>query len=43
MHADRVYAIEKGAVSDVGDHEAFLASKGLYFALWKEQGAEKRG
>lgn len=37
-HADRIYVLEKGALVESGTHESLLAFKGLYAALWREQG-----
>ncbi len=39
-HADRLYVLEKGMVSEMGTHAGLLKKKGLYAALWLEQGAE---
>ena len=40
-HADRIYVLEKGKLSEEGSHSYLLEKKGLYAALWREQGAEK--
>lgn len=37
-HADRIYVLEKGAIVESGTHAQLLALKGLYAALWREQG-----
>lgn len=38
-HADRIYVLEKGKLSEEGNHSQLLEKKGLYAALWREQGA----
>lgn len=40
MHSDRIYVIEKGAVSETGSHDELLAEGTLYAALWREQNGE---
>jgi ATP-binding cassette subfamily B protein len=41
MHADRIYVLEKGKVAETGSHEALLAEKGLYYAMWRQQIGER--
>ncbi len=41
MHADRIYVLEKGKVAETGTHEALLAEKGLYYAMWRQQVGER--
>ena len=41
MHADRIYVLEKGKVIETGAHEALLAEKGLYYAMWRQQIGER--
>lgn len=42
MHADRIYVLEKGEVVETGNHEALLAEKGLYYAMWRQQIGERK-
>lgn len=42
MHADTIYVLEQGHVVESGAHEDLLASKGLYYALWRQQVGERR-
>ncbi|HEV2352869.1 MAG TPA: ABC transporter ATP-binding protein, partial [Puia sp.] len=42
MHADRIYVLEKGEVEEVGTHESLLSSKGLYYAMWRQQIGERK-
>ena len=39
-HADRIYVIDGGAVSESGTHEQLLAGRGIYKALWDVQTGE---
>lgn len=36
-HADSIFVLEKGRLSEVGKHEELLSKKGLYYALWRGQ------
>ncbi len=38
-HADIIYVLERGALIEQGTHTELLETKGLYAALWREQGA----
>ncbi len=38
-HADIIYVLERGKISEQGTHQGLLEKKGLYAALWREQGA----
>lgn len=39
-HADRIYVLEKGQLSEEGSHQELLDKKGLYAALWRQQAGE---
>lgn len=41
MHADRIFVLERGNIIESGKHEALLAEKGLYYAMWRQQIGEK--
>ncbi|WP_026896895.1 ABC transporter ATP-binding protein [Daejeonella oryzae] len=42
MHADVIYVLEKGKVSEIGSHDELLQNKGLYYAMWRQQVGERR-
>lgn len=41
MHADRIYVLEKGELSEQGSHSELLEKKGLYYAMWRQQIGER--
>ncbi len=41
MHADRIYVLEKGEITEIGSHDELLAKKGLYYAMWRQQIGER--
>jgi ATP-binding cassette subfamily B protein len=42
IHATRIYVLEKGKVIEQGNHDALLAEKGLYYAMWRQQIGERK-
>lgn len=42
MHADRIYVLEKGQIIETGTHQSLLESKGLYYAMWRQQIGERK-
>jgi len=42
MHADVIYVLEKGQISETGSHAQLLEKKGLYYAMWRQQVGERR-
>lgn len=41
MHADRIYVLEKGRITETGTHDSLLEEKGLYYAMWRQQIGER--
>jgi ATP-binding cassette subfamily B protein len=42
MHADVIYVLEKGRITESGAHSDLLQEKGLYYAMWRQQIGERR-
>ncbi|HTN05979.1 ABC transporter ATP-binding protein [Agriterribacter sp.] len=42
MHADTIYVLEKGKVTESGSHDFLVDKKGLYYAMWRQQIGERR-
>ncbi|HZK77977.1 MAG TPA: ABC transporter ATP-binding protein [Gemmatimonadaceae bacterium] len=42
MHADRIYVLELGRIVEAGKHEELIESRGLYYAMWRQQVGERR-
>lgn len=42
MHADRIYVLEKGKITEWGKHDELLQIKGLYYAMWRQQIGERK-
>lgn len=40
QHADRIYVLEQGKLSEQGSHAELIGAGGLYTALWRQQQAE---
>lgn len=41
MHADRIFVLEKGHITEAGKHQELLEEKGLYYAMWRQQIGER--
>lgn len=41
MHADTIFVLERGKIVETGNHEALVARKGLYYAMWRQQIGER--
>lgn len=41
LHADVIHVLERGRVVESGPHDALLALRGLYYAMWRQQIGER--
>jgi len=41
MHADTIFVLEKGNIVESGTHAALLETRGLYYAMWRQQIGER--
>ncbi len=41
MHADKIYVLERGRITESGRHDELLEMKGLYYAMWRQQIGER--
>ncbi|GAO42199.1 ABC transporter ATP-binding protein [Flavihumibacter petaseus] len=43
MHADTIFVLEKGKITEQGKHDQLVEAKGLYYAMWRQQVGERPG
>ena len=41
MHADTIFVLENGKIVESGSHAKLVRTKGLYFAMWRQQVGEQ--
>ncbi|GAB3969250.1 ABC transporter ATP-binding protein [Spirosoma terrae] len=42
MHANTIFVLERGKIVEAGSHDALVAQKGLYYAMWRQQIGERK-
>ena len=42
MHADTIFVLERGKITEQGTHDELVDKKGLYFAMWRQQIGERK-
>ncbi len=42
MHANRIIVLERGKIVESGSHQELIESKGLYYAMWRQQIGERK-
>ncbi|HLC78667.1 MAG TPA: ABC transporter ATP-binding protein [Candidatus Nanoarchaeia archaeon] len=40
VHSNKIYVMEKGKITESGEHKELVKNKGLYAALWRQQTSE---
>jgi ATP-binding cassette, subfamily B, bacterial len=42
MHANKIFVLERGKIVEAGSHQELIESKGLYYAMWRQQIGERK-
>jgi ATP-binding cassette subfamily B protein len=42
MHADTIFVLERGQITEQGTHQSLVDRKGLYYAMWRQQIGERK-